>query len=71
MKKLALALLAGSLLAACADSGPARRYDDNDYVTGSNLPRRGSMPGEVQSVDKNTVDDWQRARPGARGPGGG
>ena len=71
MKKLALALVVGTLLAACADSGPARRYDDNDYVTGSNLPRRGSMPTEVQSVGKDTVDDWQRVRPGARGPGGG
>ena len=43
MKNVLLAIGFVSLLAACAEPGPsASRYGDNDYVTGSNLPRRGS-----------------------------
>jgi hypothetical protein len=61
---LAIALLC--VLGACAEPGPpASRYDEHDYVTGSNLPRRGStMPPDTQTVRKETLEDWQRARPG-------
>ena len=60
---LAFALLCG--LAACAEPGPpASRYDEHDYVTGSNLPRRGStMPPDAQTVSQQQVEEWQRARP--------
>jgi hypothetical protein len=73
MKKLWLVVIFVSSLGACAaNPGPAGRYDDNDYVTGSNLPRRGgTMPTEAQGVSKDTLDDWQRVRPAPRGPGGG
>jgi hypothetical protein len=72
MKKLGLAVIFVCSLAACAPSPGTGRYDDNDYVTGSNLPRRGgSLPTEAQGVSKDTLDDWQRVRPGTRGPGGG
>ena len=69
MRKLCLAVILVCSLAACSDTGPARRYNDDDYVTGSNLPRRGSMPSEAQTVSKETVDDWQRVRPGQKAPG--
>jgi hypothetical protein len=65
MNVLRSLLLLNLLLAACAEPGPAsHRYDENDYVTGSNLPRRGSPPPEVRTVSKEAVDDWQRTRPG-------
>ena len=66
---LAFALLC--VLGACAEPGPpASRYDEHDYVTGSNLPRRGStMPPDVQTVSKEQVEEWQRARPGPKPSG--
>ena len=65
MYKVLLALSAVLALAACADPSapPTRVYDDDDYVTGSNLPRRGStMPPEAQTVSREAVEDWQRMR---------
>ena len=49
-------------LAACTspDSGAARVRSSDDYVTGSNLPRRSS---EVQVMSKEQAEDLQR-RPG-------
>jgi hypothetical protein len=65
MKSVVLAITFVSILGACAEPGPpASRYDEHDYVTGSNLPRRGSsMPPEAQTVSKEQVEEWQRARP--------
>ena len=65
MKNLILTAIAISSLAACADPGTTTtRYNENEYVTGSNLPRRGSMPPEARTVSKETIEDWQRTRPG-------
>jgi len=66
MRNMVLICASAALLAACAEPGPsASRYGDNDYVTGSNLPRRGStMPPDTQTVRKETLEDWQRPRPG-------
>jgi hypothetical protein len=70
MKKLLLSAIVLSSLAACAEPGPSsNRHNEDDYVTGSNLPRRGSMPPEARTVSKETIEDWQRARPGAKAPG--
>jgi hypothetical protein len=63
-------------LAACAsvdehDSTP-RVKDDNDYVTGSHLPRRkGSAPSEAQTLSTQQVEDLQRVRPGPMPTGAG
>jgi hypothetical protein len=70
MKTLLLAAILVSSLAGCAEPGQtSNRHNDDDYVTGSNLPRRGSTPPEAQTVSKETIEDWQRGRAGPKGPG--
>jgi hypothetical protein len=65
MKILILSVVVVSSLAACAEPGPtSNRHNEDDYVTGSNLPRRGSMPPEAQTVSKETIEDLQRTRAG-------
>ena len=69
MKNLILTAIAISSLAACADPGPTTtRYNENEYVTGSNLPRRGSMPPEARTVaDPESwllSVGWRRAKGG-------
>ena len=73
MKTILVALCAASLLVSCADPAapPARVYDDGDYVTGSNLPRRSRMPPEAQTVSREVVEDWQRSRTAPKPIGGG
>jgi hypothetical protein len=64
MNVLRSLLLLNLLLAACAEPGPtSRRHSEDDYVTGSNLPRRGSTP-EAETVSRDRVEDWQRSRTG-------
>jgi len=76
MKKLAFAVSVGSLLGACAGAEDpnrvARPWNDSDYVTGSNLPRRDrSMPSDVETVSKPTLEQWQLPKPGNKSmPGG-
>lgn len=68
MRTLAILLLC---LAACAPIDPnqaSRVKGDDDYVTGSNLPRRDRS--EVQVMSKEQMEDLQRARPGPMPPGG-
>ena len=75
MKKILVALSAISALGACADPSappapPARVYDDGNYITGSNLPRRGSTrPPEAQTVSREALEEWQRARTGPKPAG--
>jgi len=65
MKRLVLSAIVVSSLAACAEAGQTSfRHNEDDYVTGSNLPRHSSMPPEAQTVSKETIDDLQRTRPG-------
>jgi len=58
-----------SSLVACAgadnEDGKPRLRDDNEYVTGSNLPRRKtSMPSEASTLSDQAVEEMQRTRPG-------
>lgn len=48
-----------------------RATDDKEYVTGSNLPRRGSSGARVDTLSKEQAEDLQRARPGPMPMGGG
>jgi hypothetical protein len=65
------------LLAACAGTdGPnqprPRVWNDSDYVTGSNLPRRDkSMPADAQTISKQQIEEWQLPKPGPMPSGGG
>jgi len=65
-----------SSLVACASAddkdGKPRLRDDNEYVTGSNLPRRKtSMPGETSTLSDQAVEEMQRIRPGPAPMGSG
>jgi len=58
-----------SSLVACAgadnEDGKPRLRDDNEYVTGSNLPRhKTSMPSEASTLSDQAVEEMQRIRPG-------
>ena len=76
MNKILLCLLAAvlsSALSACAtdpmtdgaavsDASAAAAADDGEervYVTGSNIPRR-SLPGEVKSANKDSIESAVR-----------
>ncbi|HEX9434165.1 MAG TPA: hypothetical protein VF936_15430 [Burkholderiales bacterium] len=58
-------------LTACTsvEPGAPQIKDDNDYVTGSNLPRR-SRSSDVRVLTKDQVDDLMRSRPGPMPAGG-
>lgn len=79
MKKLLLCAALPVLLPACAtgpdaDAGShAARRDQNEYVTGSNLPRRNRMGGDnVSSMTPEEFDRQRNAGPGnAAGTAGG
>ena len=65
------ALVLTSLTACTTDPGYAPQIrDDNDYVTGSNLPRR-SHSSDANVMSKEQVEDLMRSRPGPKGPGSG
>ena len=57
-------------LGACADdpNRPSRMRSDDDYMTGSNLPRRQT---DATTLSRERVEDLQRVRPGMKGPGAG
>jgi len=64
------ALVLTSLTACTTDPGYAPQIkDDNDYVTGSNLPRR-SRSSDVSVMSKEQVEDLMRSRPGPMPAGG-
>ena len=71
MLKLAIvaAVIILSSLVACAsvdnkDAKPQIR-DDNEYVTGSNLPRRKtSLPSEASTMSDQAAEEMRRVRPG-------
>jgi hypothetical protein len=68
----ALLILALSL-AACAPidpNQPSRVKGDDDYVTGSNLPRRAG-PSDASVMTKEQMEDLMRSRPGPMPAGGG
>ena len=74
MKK-AIFVVMGCLLAACASTDssnqPPRVWNDNDYVTGSNLPRRDrTKPSEAQTMSKQQIDELQLPRPAPMPAGG-
>jgi len=71
MLKLAIAaaVIILSSLGACAsaDNKGAKPQirDDNEYVTGSNLPRRKtSLPTEASAVSEQAAEELRRVRPG-------
>ena len=75
MKTLLIGLTIIASLVACASIDPpdtkARAWDDNDYVTGSNLPRRKtSFPGEANSMSREDAEEMMRSRPAPIMPGG-
>jgi starvation-inducible outer membrane lipoprotein len=67
MKKLLLCAALPLVLAACA-TGPeadagnsaAARRDQNEYMTGSNLPRKNRMGGD--NVQSMTAEEFARAQ---------
>jgi len=69
MRKTILSVTILSSLVACAsadnkDAKPQIR-DDNEYVTGSNLPRRKtSLPTEASTVSEQAAEELRRIRPG-------
>ena len=68
MKKALLGLTFLSSLAACASvdnmDTTRRVLDEDDFVTGSNLPRRkSSLPSEAGSMSKDAAEDMMRTRP--------
>ena len=76
MKKLLLCAALASLLAACAtgpeadaDNSAAARREQNDYVTGSNLPRKNRMGGD--NVSTMTAEEFARSQAGSRQNGAG
>jgi len=69
MKKTIAALIVLFALGACADdpNRPNRMRSDDEYMTGSNLPRRQT---DATTIRREQVEDLQRARPGMKGSGG-
>jgi hypothetical protein len=45
--------------------------NDNDFVTGSHLPRRRADTRDVTIMSKEQLEDLQRSRPGPIAPGAG
>ena len=70
MKKTIAALIVLLTLGACADdpNRPSRMRSDDDYMTGSNLPRRST---DAATMPREQVEDLQRVRPGMKAPGAG
>jgi hypothetical protein len=70
MKKTIAALIVLFALGACADdpNRPSRLKSDDDYMTGSNLPRRQT---DATTIRREQIEDMQQVRPGVRPPGGG
>ena len=76
MLKLAIAaaVIILSSLGACAsaDNKGAKPQirDDNEYVTGSNLPRhKTSLPTEATTLSDQAAEELRRIRPGPAPPG--
>jgi hypothetical protein len=72
MKKLLLCAALPAMVAACATdpeadvgNSAAARREQNEYITGSNLPRKNRMGGD--NVSTMTADEFDRAR--TSGPG--
>jgi hypothetical protein len=71
MKKLLLCAALPVLLGACA-TGPesntgvsaSERRDQNDYVTGSNLPRRNRMGGD--NVSTMSAEEFAKSQASSR-----
>ena len=69
LKPAIVAVIICCSLAACAsidntDAKPQLK-DDNEYVTGSNLPRRKtSLPTEASTVSEQAAEELRRIRPG-------
>lgn len=73
MTRMRLAMVLLVCATACAPidpNQPGRVKGDDDYVTGSNLPRR-SIPPEVGVMSTEQTQELMRARPGPKGAGAG
>jgi hypothetical protein len=75
MKNAIFAIPVACLLSACAAAGdpsqPPRVWNDNDYVTGSNLPRRDrSKPTDAQTMSRQQIEELQLPRPAPMPAGG-
>jgi hypothetical protein len=69
LKSAIVAVIILSSLAACASvdnkDGKRQLRDDNEYVTGSNLPRRKtSLPSEASTMSDQAAEEMRRVRPG-------
>jgi len=70
MKKTIAALIVLFALGACADdpNRPNRMRSDDEYMTGSNLPRR---PTDATIIRGEQIEEMQRVRPGMKPAGAG
>lgn len=67
--KLLFALIWITLLGACSSMEPASSQgvaDDDDYVTGSNLPHKSGAK-KVQTMTPEQIDDMKRGASSPRG----
>ena len=71
MKKVFLCAALATLLGACAtgpeadaDNSAAARRDQNDYITGSNLPRKNRMGGD--NVSTMSAEEFAKAQASSR-----
>lgn len=69
MSRFILASLAAALLCACATFEPTvEQFEEQEFRTGSNLPRREHTPDNVSLHSKEMLDSFQRATGPIRGP---
>lgn len=70
---LSITIIAATLCACATVDKTAEPYDDQEFWTGSNIPRRDRPKDAVTVLDKEAFEGLQRWRPnpGQEGPGRG